>query len=99
VAVSCTTAGVAGAFDCNGSPMSETHDSRHSPLQPDATFSFALTEGRRLLSVDAGVTGLLGYPPEAFLEGVVTLPGIIHPDDADLAEILFSPGRRFAISG
>jgi hypothetical protein len=49
--------------------------------------------------VDAGVTGLLGYPPEAFLEGVVTLPGIIHPDDADLAEILFSPGRRFAISG
>jgi hypothetical protein len=70
------------------------------PLQPDATFSFALTEGApRLLSVDAGVTGLLGYPPEAFLEGVVTLPDIIHPDDADLAEICSSPGRRFAISG
>ncbi|WP_374475907.1 PAS domain S-box protein [Zoogloea sp.] len=62
------------------------------PLQPDATFSFALTEeAPRLLSVDAGVTGLLGYPPEAFLEGVVTLAGIIHSDDADLAEILFAP--------
>ena len=62
------------------------------PLQPDATFSFALTEGApRLLSVDAGVTGLLGYPPEAFLEGVMTLPGIIHSDDADLAEIVFFP--------
>lgn len=62
------------------------------PLHPDATFSFALTEeAPRLLSVDAGVTGLLGYPPEAFLEGVVTLPGIIHLDDADLAAILFSP--------
>jgi hypothetical protein len=37
------------------------------PLQPDATFSFALTEGApRLLSVDAGVTGLARLSTRGF---------------------------------
>lgn len=65
-----------------------TADTSHSP--PGVTFHFALADAPQVLRVDAGVMDLLGYRPEALLSGAVLLPGRIHPDDADLAALLFS---------
>lgn len=44
----------------------------------------------RTLSVDGSVEPLLGFRPEAFLSGEVSLVSLIHPGDRDIAEVLFS---------
>ena len=66
-----------------------TADTFHS--SPGVTFCFALADTPLILSVDAGVIALLGFQPEALLSGAVNLPDRIHPDDGDLAALLFSP--------
>jgi PAS domain S-box-containing protein len=58
----------------------------------EATFRVVVTG--RTVSVSAvsdGVQALLGYSPADFLAGTVTLTTLIHRDDQDIADTLFSP--------
>ncbi|MGA9060289.1 MAG: EAL domain-containing protein [Terracidiphilus sp.] len=57
-------------------------------------FCFALNGSLRLVSVRGGTEALLGYSPEAFITSKVQLRERVHPDDADLAESLFSPDLK-----
>ncbi|MGD0348108.1 MAG: EAL domain-containing protein [Terracidiphilus sp.] len=56
----------------------------------DATFCFALRSPPQLVSVGANAEALLGYAQEEFLTANVQLRDRIHPEDAGLAETLFS---------
>jgi diguanylate cyclase (GGDEF)-like protein/PAS domain S-box-containing protein len=59
------------------------------PVQ--AEFRFALDEQPKLLSVGEGIKDLLGFSAGDFPASRVSLRDRIHPDDADIAGILFSP--------
>jgi PAS domain-containing protein len=56
----------------------------------DATFCFVLKSPPQLVSAGEGVEALLGYTQEEFLTANVQLKDRIHPEDAGLAETLFS---------
>ncbi len=55
-----------------------------------ATFCFALNRPPQLVSAGDDVEALLGFRPEEFLSARVRLQDRIHPEDAGLAETLFS---------
>ena len=57
---------------------------------PVATFCFDLKSPPRLVSAGEDVEALLGYSREEFLTARVLLQDRIHPEDAGLAETLFS---------
>lgn len=57
-----------------------------------ADLSFSLAHPTAALSADEGVRALFGYTAEDFLSGRVTLQELIHADDQDIAEALFSRG-------
>jgi two-component system, sensor histidine kinase and response regulator len=57
-----------------------------------AGVAFRLSFTGRMLSVGDGCQALLGYVPEAFLDGSVLLPGLVHPHDTDIADLLFAAG-------
>jgi diguanylate cyclase (GGDEF)-like protein/PAS domain S-box-containing protein len=57
----------------------------------DAAFCFVLKAPPRLVSAGEGVESLLGYTREDFVAANVQLQDRIHPEDAGLAESLFSP--------
>ena len=56
----------------------------------DATFCFVLKSPPQLVLVGEDVEALLGYAQEEFLTAKVQLKDRIHPEDAGLAETLFS---------
>ncbi len=56
-----------------------------------ADIKFPLSEDCSVLAVGAGIASLLGYCSESFLSGAVMFGGVLHPDDRDIAEWLFSP--------
>lgn len=56
----------------------------------DATFCFVLNSPPRLVSVGEDVEWLLGYRRKEFLTAKVKLADRLHPEDAGLAETLFS---------
>ena len=60
---------------------------------PEAAFRFALhsTLAPSLIDVGTGCLALTGYPPDDFVAGRVTLQDRIHPDDRDIAHLLFTP--------
>lgn len=55
---------------------------------------FALGQRATPLSVSAEIEALLGFCTNDLLHGQVNLADRIHPDDADVAKMLFSPGNR-----
>ncbi len=59
----------------------------------EAHFVIQLTEPdtARVLSVDDGITTLLGYPPEDFISAKISLRDLIHSDDQDIADRIFKP--------
>jgi len=57
----------------------------------DATFCFVLNPPPQLVSVGDDAEALLGYAKEEFLSARVELKDRIHPEDAGVAEALFSP--------
>ncbi len=60
----------------------------------EATFRLILTDrAPKLSAVSDGVQALLGYPAADFLSGQRALPSLIHPDDRDVADPLFSLAR------
>lgn len=61
---------------------------QNAPLE--AKFQVALTELEPVLSVGDSVQELLGYRPEQFLDGRISLRTLIHRDDCDLADALFA---------
>lgn len=56
----------------------------------EVEFKFLLTESIRVLSISDSVKSLLGFKPEEFFSGHVTLQSLIHSHDLDLADRLFS---------
>ncbi len=56
----------------------------------NSTFCFASSDPPRLVSVRGGTEALLGYNQRGFLTGQVNLKDLIHPDDAGIAETIFS---------
>jgi two-component system, sensor histidine kinase and response regulator len=56
----------------------------------EARISMALTDDLPIRSVSDGMVALLGYHPDDFLATRIALPALIHPDDTDIAEQLFS---------
>lgn len=60
------------------------------------TFCFASCDPPRLVSVRGDTEVLLGYSQGELLTGKVNLKDLIHPDDAAIAECIFSsgPGAR-----
>ena len=60
-------------------------------MDGDASFRIALKDLPRLLCVNQSVEALLGFTSDDFLSGRVTLREQIHEEDADVADILFSP--------
>ena len=57
----------------------------------DTTFCFVLQSPPQLISAGEDVEALLGFRREDFLAASVQLQDRIHPEDAGLAETLFSP--------
>jgi hypothetical protein len=55
---------------------------------------FALDEPLTVLSIDDGIESLLGFGNEEFLTSRVSLKDRIHPEDADIAGMLFTPGSK-----
>ena len=62
----------------------------------EARFSVALSASPTVLSVRGSIEPLLGFSPEDFLDGAVSLRDRIHADDSDLADILFSRAAPIA---
>lgn len=56
----------------------------------EAKISLALTDALPVLSVSDSIVTLLGFSPDAFLDGRISLKSRIHPDDQDIADELFS---------
>ena len=56
----------------------------------DVRFRIDLPDSLRTVSVDESVEQLLGFRPEAFLSGEISLASLIHPGDRDTAELFFS---------
>jgi diguanylate cyclase (GGDEF)-like protein/PAS domain S-box-containing protein len=54
------------------------------------TFCFASIDPPRLVSVGGGTEALLGYSQRELLTGQVNFRDLIHPDDAGIAEEIFS---------
>ena len=54
------------------------------------TFCFASSDPPRLVSVRGGTEALLGYSQNELLTAKVNLKDLIHPDDAGIAESIFS---------
>ncbi|HCI52130.1 MAG TPA: hypothetical protein DE312_02165 [Gallionella sp.] len=48
-----------------------------------------LSDSPVVLSVSSGVEALLGFTPDNFMAGHISLPDRIHPEDDDLASLLF----------
>ena len=67
-------------------------------LFPDVRFRIDLPDSLRTVSVDESVEQLVGFRPEAFLGGEISLAALIHPADRDIAELLFSASPA-ALSG
>ena len=57
-------------------------------------FRFVLKDPPELVSVSADVEPLLGFTHEEFLAAKVRFADRIHPDDADIQDLLFSPTTR-----
>jgi diguanylate cyclase (GGDEF)-like protein/PAS domain S-box-containing protein len=56
----------------------------------ESRFSIALTQPARVLFVSSDIDNLLGFKEEVFLNGNITLESLIHKDDKDIADVLFS---------
>jgi diguanylate cyclase (GGDEF)-like protein/PAS domain S-box-containing protein len=54
------------------------------------TFCFASSDPPRLVSVRGGTEALLGYSQHELLTAKINLKDLIHPDDAGIAEKIFS---------
>lgn len=61
----------------------------------EAQFSIALTRPPAVLSVSESVAELLGFHADEFLSNKINLQSLIHPDDQDIAEILFSTNKEY----
>jgi PAS domain S-box-containing protein len=64
----------------------------HSEVNPvlQAEMQFSLADAMPVLSVSDSIETLLGFSPDDFLTGKVTLQSRIHPDDQDISRTLFS---------
>jgi diguanylate cyclase (GGDEF)-like protein/PAS domain S-box-containing protein len=62
-----------------------------SRAAPTTHLTWVQTGGWSLRDADDGVLALLGFAPAEFLAGRVTLQERIHPDDQDIADMLFAP--------
>ncbi len=58
----------------------------------EASVRLALTESLPVLSVGDSIEALLGFSADDYRSARVSLQQQIHPDDADIADLLFSPG-------
>lgn len=56
----------------------------------ETNISISLSHPPTVLSVDDAVFSLLGYDASQFMNGTVNLQHLIHKDDQDIADILFS---------
>ena len=68
----------------------------------EATFRLALTERLPVLAASDSIEALLGFKPMDFLTSRVRLQDRIHPDDSEIADLLFSrekPNHTRAIPG
>ena len=59
----------------------------------EVSISLLLAEPLSVLSVSDSVEELLGYPGASFLSTCISLKDLIHPHDADISELLFSPNH------
>ncbi len=57
----------------------------------EVTISFTREAMPRVVSASPSVQDLLGYSAEQFLSGAVKWPDLVHPDDQDIVERLWSP--------
>ena len=64
----------------------------------ESTFSISLDDSRQTKSVSENIYDLLGFKSDSFLDGKVSLKDLIHSDDADISESLFSI-KNIPISG
>lgn len=63
----------------------------------EAAFRVVVTDGTPMVcSVSDGVRALLGYEAADFLSGKIALRTLIHRDDQDIADTLFSPSIQEA---
>ncbi|MDD4881785.1 MAG: hypothetical protein PHX10_09435, partial [Gallionellaceae bacterium] len=60
----------------------------------EAKIRLELTDHVQVLSVSDGIESLLGFKPDDFLSGRVSLRERIHPHDQDIADSLFSGDSR-----
>jgi len=56
----------------------------------EARISLVLNDAERVQSVSEGIEALLGFTRDDFLNGRVVLRERIHPDDSDIADLLFA---------
>lgn len=62
----------------------------------EAEFSISLVHPPIVMAVSDGVEALLGFTPDDFLSGSVTLPSRIHAGDQDFSHALFSRDMPFS---
>jgi diguanylate cyclase (GGDEF)-like protein/PAS domain S-box-containing protein len=56
-----------------------------------AELRLKLSEPPQVVSAGRGLRALLGFDPEEFLSSRISLRGLIHPHDDDVAQLLFRP--------
>ena len=59
-------------------------------ILPDAQIRLLLGDPISVLAVSDSILGLLGYSADDVRHGQVSLPALIHQDDSDIADALFS---------
>ena len=64
----------------------------------ESTFSISLVNSNSVISVSDSIYDLLGFTSDSFLDGKVSLKDLIHSDDADNSNSLFSI-KNIPISG
>ena len=73
-----------------GSRTRASTDAEAPGHMSNPTFCFASSDPPRLASVRGGTEALLGYSQHELLTAKVNLKDLIHPDDAGIAENIFS---------
>lgn len=73
------------------------NESNNNPVL-EARIKLQLGRQTAIVAIDGSVETLLGFAANDFIDGRVSLPELIHVDDADIADLLFS-GSALPSSG
>ena len=67
------------------------------PKKGEANFLFSLTGSHPIIKISETITDLFGFNETDFFTGKIQLTSLIHNDDKDIADIIFSKKKHTKI--